>query len=165
MTDPVTAATSAKLAGTAASGVVATVLTQAVAAASVAEPEPSLWTLAVLGIPLGMFGANLVASLLRTFRDPPLPEEKLAWRLFGVVSDAAIGGWLAVFVMGLPATREHIGNAIHPAAVGAVFTLVFQFLRNRLPKWLDSIMGESIKSIAQALADILKSWLAKRGVP
>lgn len=163
MADPVAAATGIKLAGTAASGAIATMLAQAIANTAAVAPEPSLWDLGIVGIPLGMYGACIVASLLRTFRDPPQAEDRIVWKLTGVVADATFGGWLAVALMNAPISQEHIGSAIPPAVVGALFTLSVQFLRERVPKWIDAIMGDAIKEVVKSLGEILKSWLSKRG--
>lgn len=153
----------AKVLVTGLSGATSAVLLQAVAEATSRPAEVSMWDFTVAGITLAVLCACLAAAFLRTFRDPPEAESKLPRRLFGVVADAFVGGWLTVFLLGLPYTRGHLGDLIPPAVVGAVFTLTWQFLRIRGPKWLDAVMGESIKSIASAIGDILKSWLARRG--
>lgn len=158
--------TAAKLsvgAATAATGAVAAVVNQAVLQAATAEPEPSLWAFTVGGVQLAILCTCLAASFLRTFRDRPQAEDKLFWRFVGACTDAMVGGWITVFLLHFPATTGYMGTAIPPPAVGAVVTLAWQFLRTRAPKWIDSIMGESIKSIATAVGDILKSWLARRG--
>lgn len=159
---PVDAAAAAKLVGTAGAGAAATVLMQATDQAMKAPHDTSLWELSVMGVSLAILGACLFASFIRTFRDPPQPQEKLPLRAFGAFVDAMVGGWITVFLIHLPYTAGFLGSAIPPPAIGAVFTLAFQFLRTRAPKWIDAVMGESVKEVAKALGDILKSWLARR---
>ena len=135
---------------------VKTVATAAVGAAVASAaapipPEPSLWGLFVLGIPLSVLAASMVGAGIRHLREPPVPEHKMAAKVIATACDAMIGGWLAMLVMGLPITSGHVGTAVRPEVIGAICALSVQYLRARAAEWGDTLVRNVL------------SWLGKRG--
>lgn len=124
-------ATSAKIAGAVvAAGAGATV-------AKVAPAEPSIWTIMVLGIPLGVLAAAQVASAIRHLREPSAPDRRMVGEAIGSVADGFIGGWLAMFLLGVPLTRGYLGDVVRPEIIGAICALLVQFLRDNAKGYFD----------------------------
>lgn len=110
------------------SGVVAAASGAAVA--SLAPPEPSMWAIVVLGIPLGVLAAALVGAAIRHLRAPAQPDRRMVTQAFGTVADGFIGGWLAMLLIGLPSTNSYVGDVLRPEVMGALCALLVQFLRD-----------------------------------
>lgn len=140
-------ATAAKSVATAVAGAAVASVAQPIA------PEPSLWGLFVLGVPLSVLAAAMVGAGIRHLREPPVPEHKIAAKVVATACDAMIGAWLAMLVMGLPVTAGHVGTAVRPEVVGAICALSVQYLRARVADWGDTLVRNIL------------SWLGKRGVP
>lgn len=120
---------------------IATVATGALfatAAASAATPPApeSIWKLVVLGIPLAVLAASMGSSALKHIREQGQPDRNIPRLAIWIVSDAFIGGWIGMLIVGLPLTREYVGS-VEPAIIGALCTLAVQFLRDRGPGWAD----------------------------
>lgn len=137
-------ATTAKLVG----GVAAAGAGAAVA--TVAPPEPSLWAIVVLGIPLSVLAAAQFASAIRHLREPAAPDKRLAWHVVGSVTDGFIGGWLAMLLIGVPLTRGYLGDVVRPEVIGAICALLVQFLRDHAKGYFDRIF------------DTILGWLARK---
>jgi hypothetical protein len=109
------------------------------AAAWAATPpvtSESIWKLLVLGIPLAVLAASMGSSALKHIREQGQPDRNIPRLAVWIISDAFIGGWIAMFLIGLPLTREYVAS-VEPAIVGALCTLLVQFLRDRGPGWAD----------------------------
>lgn len=100
------------------------------AADAAAKQSASIWAIVVLGIPLGVLAAALAASAIRHLRKPAAPDRRLVSEVISTIADGFIGGWMAMLLIGLPATREHIGQAVLPEVIGAACALLVQFVRD-----------------------------------
>ncbi len=137
-------ATAAKVAVTAAAGAVAA------AVASPPPADPNLGDLVVLGVPVLVLAAAIVGAGIRYVGKPSKPECKVPRRMVATACDALIGAWLAMLLLGLPATAGHIGTTVRPEVVGAVCALSVQYLRTRVAEWGDTLVRNVL------------SWLGKR---
>lgn len=64
----------------------------------------------VLGIPLVGLVAALLGACFSSFAKAAVPREQVPMRMFGVLMDAFIGGWLAVALCSIPFTAKYIGT-------------------------------------------------------
>lgn len=64
----------------------------------------------VLGIPLGALAAALLGAGFSYLPRGAQPNEQVPLRLLGVLVDAFLGGWLAVFLVHVPYTANLIGT-------------------------------------------------------
>lgn len=133
-----------------AGAVFAVLLFTGLAAAGPPPAETSLWKVVVFGIPLSVLAASLAGRTARYLGEPSQPDAKIPATVFGIVADGFIGGWLAMVVVGLPATREHLGS-VAPEVVGALLALTVQYLRDNAPRW-----GE------QLFQTVVSWWTRKR---
>lgn len=106
------------------------------ALAGAAAPSTSIWTILVLGIPLGVLVASLCGAAVRQIREHGQPDANIPRRAIAIVTDGFIGGWLAMLLVGIPLTRDYFGNVEH-AIVGALCALGLQFMRDKGPKLFD----------------------------
>lgn len=103
----------------------------------VAPETPSVWTILILGIPLGVLIASMAASSLRHMRDPSQPDKKIAAQVLSMLFDGFAGGWLAMFIVSVPFTRGYVGDVVRPEVIGALCALTVQFLRDHGKSYLD----------------------------
>lgn len=121
-------------AGQAGTGTVAAVVGTQLVQAAEASPYPSFWSITLLAIPLGVLVASLAGSAARAYREPAQPDETVARQIVNVTIDGFIGGWLAMFVITFPYTRETF-DGVAPAVLGAFGGLLGQFIRINGPRW------------------------------
>lgn len=108
-------------------------------AVKVAPHDLSMWSIAVLGIPLAVLAASLGGAAVRQLREPSQPDQKIPARVVGIVTDGFIGGWIAMLLIGLPATAGYIGVSLRPEVVGAVCALLVQFARDYGKSYFDQV--------------------------
>lgn len=126
------------------------------AAAGAASPAAAtIWTIAVLGIPLGVLAAALAGSSISQLRRPAAPERRLAGAALATIADGFVGGWLAMLLLGIPATAVHIGDVVRPEVIGAVCALLVQFLRENALRYWEQIWGVVVEAV--------RSWFVRRG--
>ena len=122
------------------------------AAAAPLREEPGVWAIQVLGITLSVLMASLAGSALRHLREPASPDGKLVGKAIGTLADGFIGGWLAMLVVGLPATAAHLGSAIPAEVFGAICALLVQFLRDHAKGYFDRIFETFLSLFARSRA-------------
>lgn len=98
--------------------------------------NPSLWEVVFLGIPLGVLCASLGGAAARTFRDEAAPDWGIPRKVRRIVIDGFIGGWVAMFLVTSPRTRQWF-DGMSPALLGAFGGLLVQFLFDNAPRWAD----------------------------
>lgn len=106
----------------------------AAAAATVLPPDPSIWAVTVMGVPLGVLGAALAGSSARTLRDGAADERKLPRRALETLIDGFIGGWLAMFLLSFTYTKPYF-SGVEPAILGALAGLLTEYFRTNAPQW------------------------------
>lgn len=121
------------------------------AVATAPTPAAGVFSIVVLGIPLGVLGAALAGAATRYLREPPQAEKDILPKLVGTLTDGLVGGWLAMLLIGLPSTAGYVGQVVRPEIVGALCALVMQYLRSNVAEWANQLVRN------------LLSWLGKRG--
>lgn len=110
-----------------------------------AAKSASIWAIVVLGIPLGVLAASLAGSAARYLREASAPDKKIPAMAMDTVIDGFIGGWIAMFLLGLPYTSKHLGPVVRPEIVGALCALLVQFVRTHgkvyFDRLFDTVLG------------------------
>ena len=135
----------AKLSGVAAAGATTAAVAERVLTV---QPQPSIFSILVLGIPLGVLAASLVGSSARSFRDTAQPDTSFPRRAVGTIIDGFIGGWLAMFVVGFSYTRPYF-EGIEPAVIGAFGGLLVEFIRTNGPRWIEQLWQAALTWISR----------------
>lgn len=117
-------------------GALAGMAWSAVAAAGPTEVAESIWAMVVLGMPLGVLMASMLASALRDMREPAQPDQDIPKRVARIVFDGIVGGYLAMLVVGLSFTREYVADVL-PAVLGALFAIVLPWWRANWRDYVD----------------------------
>lgn len=111
--------------------------------------------LVVLGVPIMALAAAMVGAAISHIPRGGQPSRAIPKRIVGIVADAFIGGWLAVFLLKLKPLAEYgIHEVPLPVAAGLCALLV-QLLRTKGVTYLDTVV--------QALVDVFKRRFG--GVP
>jgi hypothetical protein len=98
--------------------------------------HPSLWGVTFLAIPLGVLVASLAGSAARALREGAHDDATIPRKVANVTVDGFIGGWLAVFLVTFPRTREMF-DGVAPAVIGAFGGLLCQYLRDNGSRWAE----------------------------
>lgn len=112
----------------------------ATTAVQMVPAEPSLWSITILGIPLGVLAASLTGSSARTLRDPSIDDGKLPRRATNTLVDGFIGGWVAMFVYTFSYSKSYF-TGVEPAILGAFGGLLTEYIRSNAPRWAEQAWG------------------------
>jgi len=115
----------------------------AATASAMLPPDPSIWAVTVLGIPLGVLGASLAGSSARTLRDGAADERKLPKRATDTLIDGFIGGWVAIFLLSFTYTRTYF-SGVEPVILGALAGLLAEYLRTNAPRWAEQAWSTAL---------------------
>lgn len=124
------------------------------AVVSASPAQPSIWTILVLGIPLGVLASALGGAAVRHLREPSSPDRRIAAQVIATVTDGFVGGWLAMFLLGVPVTAAYVGSVVRPEVIGALCALLVQFLRDHAKGYWDQIWG--------VIVEAFRSWAIRR---
>lgn len=133
------------LAASAAKAMTVTALTGAAAttAATTAIPDPGIFSVLVMGIPLGVLVAALGGSSAQYLNKPRQPDSTVPREVRGTVIDGFIGGWLAMGLIGFTLTAPYL-LMIEPAVVGALCALLVQTIRVHGKGYFDRIFTAAL---------------------
>jgi uncharacterized membrane protein YeaQ/YmgE (transglycosylase-associated protein family) len=115
----------------------------AAAGAAVLPPDPSIWAVTVMGIPLGVLGASLAGSSARTLRDGAADDRRLPKRAVDTLIDGFIGGWVAIFLLSFTYTRTYF-SGVEPVILGALAGLLTEYLRTNAPRWAEQAWSTAL---------------------
>ena len=104
-----------------------------------------------LGIPAGMLFAGLIAAAISHTPEPGQPTKTIPTRIFGIVSDACIGGWLALAVLKFRPVATYGIHDIPPEVIAALIALSWQWLRKRLGDYFDRAFNVALDALRKRL--------------
>lgn len=110
--------------------------------------EPSLWSITILGIPLGVLAASLSGSSARALRDPSQDDRKLPRRALNTLIDGFIGGWVAMFVYTFSYSKDYF-TGVEPAILGAFGGLLTEYIRTNAPRWTEQAWGAALSMFSR----------------
>lgn len=106
----------------------------------------------VLGIPLGALAAALIGAGFAFIARSREPDELIPARLLGILSDALIGGWLAVALIRITPLHRFGIDAIPVEAIAGLLAIFWRGLRMWIPIKAD-----------QAFTAFLAFWTRRDG--
>lgn len=123
-----------------------------ISASAGAAGASSAAAMLVLGIPLGALAAALIGAGLSYVARPREPDQVIPARLLGILSDAMIGGWLAVALIHFTLLHRYGVDMIPVEAIAGLLAIFWRALRLWIPKKAD-----------QAFDAFLGFWTRRRG--